>query len=174
MRRPARLLGIAAALILMVISWHAQVEANPDPDPLNFFLDEAPADTSSFKLPATARDVFIARVRVVGNIHWRGGRHEAANPLLGAKVEIIDIVAGNVATGARLIVAFGPRGMGAKYMYPHTPAQRSRPYFIVGFFNVGDEPELVGFPVGRDAYERWDEEVWAYERLRSRPGWIDR
>jgi hypothetical protein len=168
------LIGFATALALTVSAWHARAEANYDSYLLNFFIDEAPADTSSLKLPASARDVFIARVRVVGNTHWRGGRHEAAKLLLGAKVEIIDVLAGKTATGGRLNVAFGPRGGGKKYMYPHTPAQRSRTYFIVGFSNEDNELELVGFPVARDAHERWDGEVRAYERLRGQPGWVDR
>jgi hypothetical protein len=154
-----------------------------EPYAKEFFFAELPDKAILSGLPATGRDVIIARVRIVEGIAYVGGRHEGASPpkrlvaaqvILSARIEVIEVINGTAEIGDRIDVYFGTRGAPAKYKYPHTASMREHDYFIASYIGEEGVRLLLGSRVGREEYERWQEEVYEYERARGQPGYHDK
>jgi len=146
---------------------------------VDYFPDRPPSAADVARVPSSARDVIVAKVRLVGSVFSPNGRHPWDPPQTkdraGAEVEIIQTYGGNARPGTRHVVYFGLRGEGAPNMkYPHTPRMRAQEYFMVAYREEDGKRRLLGFPASPDAYEQWDKEVWEHERLRGLPGAVDR
>src|SRR5262249_47486887 len=142
MRRAFRQYLLPACIILMslvvVLSFNeGRAQMSTDAYAWKHFLDEPPAAADLSPLPIGARDVLLAKVRIVGRIFWRGKRDQSGQAppppkrIFGAEVEIVDVLSGNAAKGARHIVSFGVPILGRRDMYPVTPRMYARDYFIV-------------------------------------------
>jgi hypothetical protein len=154
-------------------------QTSTDFDAVDYFPDKLPANRDLSRVPSKARDVIVAKVRLIGSVFSPNGRHPWDPPQTkdraGAEVEIVQAYGGNTRPGARYIVYFGPRDSGALNLkYPHTPRMRTLEYFIVAYLEDDGKHRLLGFPVSSEAYEQWDKEVWEYERLRGLPGAVDK
>jgi len=181
MRRAFRQYLLPACIILMslvvVLSFNeGRAQMSTDAYAWKHFLDEPPAAADLSPLPIGARDVLLAKVRIVGRIFWRGKRDQSGQAppppkrIFGAEVEIVDVLSGNAAKGARHIVSFGVPILGRRDMYPVTPRMYARDYFIVSYLDQDSERELVGFSASEQEYEEWIRNVSEYERQRGRPG----
>jgi len=88
--------------------------------------------------------------------------------------EVADVVRGAAAPGARLDVFFGKPGTSETYQTPRTPRMYARDYFIISYIAEDGVRRLIGSPVSREEYERWNTEVREYERTRWGPGAQDK
>jgi hypothetical protein len=177
----SRIVRVALLSLAVVLSFHeGRAQMSTDAHAWKHFLDEPPATLDLSQLPATARDVVLAKVRIIGSIAWRGGRDQSGRPpplpkkLFGADVEILDVLRGKAAKGTRYIVSFGVPIPVRKYIYPVTPRMYARDYFIVSYLDGDDEHQLLRFPVSEQEYDEWEREVSEYRRERGRPGARDR
>jgi hypothetical protein len=135
------------------------------------FLDRAPTNSDQAMLPQDARDVLIAKVRVVGGPSWLGGRDQSGMrpplplemDLFGASIEVLDVLSGNVRAGTRLDVYFGRPGGQRRYKLPLTSDQKRRDYFVVSYARDDGKRRLLAVPISREEYE-----LWAGERSRTR------
>jgi hypothetical protein len=145
-----------------------------------YFLEDRPTDFAS-RLPPTAREVIVAKVRVVGGFIYLAGRDQSGQrpslpkDLLMVQVEILGVLGGRAATGERYEVYVGVPGLvGQELVFPSTPSQKALQYFVVAYVDEDNLRRLLGFPIGEQAYEKWRREVSVYERERGRPGARDR
>jgi hypothetical protein len=147
---------------------------------LQYFLDAPPPNIDHPSVPPGAHDVVIAKVRNLEQPPaYLIGRHGSASPptkdLFFTRIEIVEVLSGRAQVGARYDVYFGVPGLGGpRFTYPHTPRQNTREYFVVSYLSDDDRRRLLPFPVAAQDYDAWDEEVLEHERLRSRPGHIDK
>jgi hypothetical protein len=141
-----------------------------------YFLDSPPSTAPLTTLPTNAREVIIAKVRMVGRIAYLIGRHQSdqlpprPKDLFGVDVEVVEALRGRTDVSARHKVYFGVPGEGRNYKYPHTPRMYAREYFIVSYIGEDKVRRLLGFPVSRGEYDEWEREVSRYERIRGLPG----
>lgn len=161
------------ALVFCVNRGWAQMST--DAYATKYFLDEAPSAVDRSKLPPTAQDVIVARVRIVEDLRYLVPEHEneytppPPKDLFMAPVEILHVLAGSAAIGKRYEMYFGFPGVG-QMKYPHTPNQTARQYFIVSYLGDDGIRRLVGYPISQQEYREWSKDVWDYERMRGRPG----
>jgi hypothetical protein len=136
-----RILVALLALVIVGCPQWVRAQADADTSATTYFLEEPPAAIDRSKLPATARDVLVAKVRIVGRVVYLGGRHPWDPPqprpktVLGAEVEILDVLSGSAVKSTRHIVVFLERGSGQRHKYPHVPKAYERDYFIVSYLN---------------------------------------
>jgi len=175
--RSIALAGVVLAICLGK-GW-AQVNANQPDQPVRMFLDQAPTDADRSRLPPMARDVVIAKVRIVGGPWWTGGRDQSGAPsppvrtVLAVRALITNVVEGNAKVFSEEMLHFRSYGVIAKFMYPVTPHQKTLEYFVLSYRDTDDSRRLVDFPVAVGSYEDWEREVSDYRRSRGRPGVID-
>ncbi|MBM3528907.1 MAG: hypothetical protein FJX62_12520 [Alphaproteobacteria bacterium] len=173
--------GVAAALVLFVAALSGDAPAQESvagqgPPTFQYFLDVPPAGQGASSLPVTARDVVVAKVRVAERPAYLVGRDQSGKPpplpkdLFFARLEVLEVLSGTVQVGVQQDVFFGTPGLGARQTRPHTPAQLARGYFVVSYRGEDGVRRLVPFPIGAEAYDAWQKEVFEYERQRSRPG----
>lgn len=141
-----------------------------------FFFDQPPAETLLAELPAAARDVVVAKVRIIGGVSSLLGRDQSGRPppltkdSLHAWVEITDVIRGAATVNMRFDGVFGKPGTELRYKFPHTQSMLKREYFIVSYVGGDGIRRLLGSPVSLEVYEKWYEEVREYRRARGRPG----
>ena len=125
----------------------------------------------SMTIPPGARDVIVAKVCLVTPPFWRGGRHHTdPKALLGAELQIIEVLKGNATARTRLHVIFGTRGTSEQFTFPATPRQRKLDHFVVAYLDRDNERRLIAHPLSQERYDEWDKERSAHERERGRPG----
>jgi hypothetical protein len=140
-----------------------------------YFLDQAPADVDRTKLPLTARNLVVAKVRVLEGPAYLIARDQPpGKDLFWVRAEIVDVLSGTAVTGARYDLYFGVPGVGPRHKYPHTPRQKTRDYFVASYVAEDEMRRLLAFPVSQQEFEKWKKEVREYERTRGRPGARDR
>ena len=167
--------GFVALCAIVSSLREGRTEVSPEAYATKFFLDGPPSAVDKSKLPATARDVIIAKVRIVGDLIYLVPRDEsgyAASPpkdLFLAQVEFVDVLAGAAVTGKRYEVYFGFPGVG-RMEYPHTPTHMARDYFVISYRDGDGRRRLVGYPVSEREYVEWGKEISDYERKRTAPG----
>ena len=159
----------------------AQMSADPQATKYwQYFLDHAPADVDSAKLPASAQDVIIAKVRIVGGPSALGGRDQSGQPPpppkdpFFARVKIIAVLSGKAVTEGQYDLYYGASTRGGSYKNPVTPGQKARDYFIVSYVENDKRRRLLAFPESREEYEKWQKEFYENERIKGRPGARDR
>lgn len=171
-------LTLGTLLAMVVASFHevrAEMSApSQDTQYLQYFLDRTPANIDG--LPPAAQDVIVAKVRLVGLPAWTGGRDQSGQPppvpeyFFAAGVKIIEVLTGKAVPGEEYVVNFGSPVRGTEYKIPHTPRQLTRDYFIVSYVEKDSVRRLLAFPVSREEFLQWHDEVTEHERLRGRPG----
>jgi hypothetical protein len=173
----SRIVRLALLGLTIVFCFHeGRAQTSTEPYATKHFLDAPPATADLSKLPATARDVIVAKVRIVEGLHYLVARDQSGKfpplprDLFMALVEIVEVRVGKAATRQRYDVYFGVPGIGTRIKYPHTPSQKTRDYFIVSHLDKDNKRRLIGFPVGEKEYEQWEMDVSEHERMRGRPG----
>ena len=124
-------------------------------------------------LPPNARDVVVAKARLLEPVIWLGGRHceGCTNDIFGTRLEITAVVRGEAEPGQVLNVFVGQRSDHRAFIsVPKTPDQRSREYTVMIYLGEDGQRRLAAFPMSQSAYEKWNAEWLAYERLRMQPG----
>jgi hypothetical protein len=135
-----------------------------------FFL-QAPPGPGQTTIPPDARDIIVAKVCLVTLPFWRGGRHHAdPKALLGAELQIVEVLKGKATAGTRLLVSFGTTGTSGQFTFPATPRQRKLDHVVVAYLDRDSERRLIAHPLSQERYDEWDKERWAHERERGRPG----
>jgi len=174
------LVCIALTSLAAVPSFNeARAQMGTDAYAWKYFLDEPPIAADFSQLPVTARDVIVAKVRIIRGPYYLVGRDQSGKPppppknLFQARVEIVEVLHGQTPKGAQYWAFFGAPGLGRRDKYPHTPSQKTHEYFVISYTGEGDEL-LAGFPTDEREYDAWRKEVSEYERQRGRPGAHDR
>jgi hypothetical protein len=166
---------------------YAQAPPAPAPYALQYFLTEPPPAIASLTFPDGARNPAIVKVRT-DHPFWLGGRHgeRMGKWILGAKIQILDVVSGSAEKGAEYFVQFierrKPDLKALRNAYPSTPRMLALEYFVVlyedseksRYEDVEKTRVLLGLPMDAQVYNEWETEHWAHERQRSRPGAQDR
>ena len=151
----------------------AKAQAPTDAYATNYFFEEPPSNDDLPKAPPTALEVIHAKVRV-NSVNYIMGRHNLIQPppeirgAFRARVQLAHVSSGKVAVGSQINLHFGVPGTGRRYKYPHTPAMKTKEYFIVAYLDHNGRYWLLGSPVSEQEYEPWQKEVYEYERARSR------
>jgi hypothetical protein len=161
----------------------AQMEnAQKDTKYFTSFLNKPPSKEDMSRLPSDAKDVVVAKVRVVASYGF-GGRHGEAlgprprNALFGVEVIVTAVVSGNATMEPRQNTIMGPRhhvvygrpGSGLRHIIPHTQGQRALEYYIVSYRRDDQWRRLVEFPITKEKFEEWEKEALDRERVRGRP-----
>ena len=116
--------------------------------PVAYFLDQLLTDIEASKLPSSARDVVIAKVRVLEHPSWLGKRHSADLPrdVFFIRLRILDVRRGSAAIAADYNIYFGERGK--DMVFPNTPEQLGRECIVMMYLDADDaKHRLVGFPI---------------------------
>lgn len=87
---------------------------------ISFFRREPPIESDLAGLPNSARDVVVAKVRIVGRVSYLGPRERPSGPpmkdLFGARIEVLEVLRGSIVTGTQLYVVFGEPDPGRDYV----------------------------------------------------------
>ncbi|RTE91115.1 MULTISPECIES: hypothetical protein [Bradyrhizobium] len=143
--------------------------------PVMYFLDKPPSDIRTSTLPTTAKEVLLARVRLLGAAAYRGGRvdrgghrqHPLPKELLFARLRILEALNGNVAVGSAVDVTFGAIDKTHSLIpAPRTPLELKREYYVLLYAGDGGQWHLAGFPMSEADYRKWEEKFWNDERAR--------
>lgn len=137
-----------------------------------------PSDVSVGGVADGAHDVMVAKVRVLQPPSYLGGRDDSGQrptnrPLdtFFARISIVESYTGVGVVGQTYDVRFAPRSDKRVFIYPYTPEQLSREYFVVIYVDPSDAlRRLAAFPIGDSEYEQWKAETSAYTKFRGKPG----
>jgi len=165
---------LTIALIVLagaaVNATHLATAAERKP-PVAYFLDQTPNDADvPINVPADAKGVVVAKVRFLQSAAWLGGRHceGCTNDILFTRVKIIEVKRGSAEIGQVFNARMGLRNDYREFAYPHTPEQLRREYTVVIYASDDGLHRLASLPISSSQYAQWNEEVWAYERERTR------
>lgn len=148
--------------------------ANSQP-PLAYLLDEAPKDIRVSTLPTTAKEVVLAKVRLLGSASYRGGRVDRGGhrqdplpkELLSVHLKILEVLSGHAALNSVLHATFGVTDqIHSLVPVPRTRAELEREYFAVLYADASGQWHLAGFPMSEAEYRKWEEKFWSDERER--------
>ena len=140
---------------------------------LMYFLDEKPSEASLLNLGQDR--IVLARVRLMGRAFYRGGREGLApeqrasreTEVLGAKLEIREVLAGSIVIPPTVLVSFGALApTDTRIPVPVTDEQIGREYFVAMYADSLGEWHLAGFATSRLKYLEWKQEA---ETFRSVP-----
>jgi hypothetical protein len=182
--RTSQALSVAKETPIIRVAATAEVseraQMDKDSHPTEYFLDAPPANVDLAGLPATAKNVLVATVRLLDRPTYLVGRDQSGQPsslptdLFAARIEIVRVLHGpQVAPGTKFDVHFGTPGFAQRLKYPHTTSERARDYAALIYLSKDGVRRLGGFPIEEQAYEEWRKGVAEFERARSRPGAID-
>ena len=154
-RRIKRITAVSLALLLGSSGGSSPTSAEPS-SPLTtqyqtYFLDHVPTKRELARIPKSARDIIIAKVKI--DMIFMSNRNpdfvlpdtvlprpRKKYPLL-AKIKIIDVLKGSTTIGSRLDVYFGSAEYAPKY--PSRTRDWAREYFIISYLgnisNVSDD-----------------------------------
>jgi hypothetical protein len=137
-----------------------------------YFLDAPPTKDDLANLPSQARDVTVAKVRMIRGV-WLGGRDQSGLPpppkkyIYWAQVELLDILRGSAKRGDQLEVFVATAPDVGRYITPSTPAMQEREYFVVMFADAENKLQLFGLPASQNEFERWEAEIMDYIQIRD-------
>lgn len=142
---------------------------------VSYFLDNVPSRVDASTLPKTARDVVVARVRIVGRPSYLVGRDQSGGPsleprpknLFHSRLKILKVESGKATVGSTVDATFGlPTSSGLRNYHPYTPEQLDRDYFVVMYTDDDGRARLAGFAIGESEYQLWKSEAEKYDRQR--------
>jgi hypothetical protein len=105
-----------------------------------YFLDAPPTKDDLVNLPAQARDLIVAKVRLSKAV-WLGRRDQSGMPapptknIFFAQIELLDVLSGAAKSGDQLEVFIATAPDVQRYITPATPAMKAREYFIATFLD---------------------------------------
>ncbi len=129
-----------------------------------YFLDAPPTKDDLVNLPAQARDLIVAKVRLSKAV-WLGRRDQSGMPapptknILFAQIELLDVLSGTAKSGDQLEVYIAATPGVRRYITPATPAMKGREYFIATFLDRENQRQLLGLPASQDEFEKWEAEL---------------
>ncbi|WP_140977088.1 hypothetical protein [Bradyrhizobium guangdongense] len=146
--------------------------------PVAYFLEHMQGGIDALdRLPSNAKDVVIARVRLVEKVSWLGGRDQSGQPARNlpndtffTRVKVTELRRGDAMVGQVFDVRFGLRGEKRDFVYPYTPDQFGREYTVMMHLDADGQRRLTAFPIDQLQYSQWQAEQSAYTRLRGKPG----
>jgi len=153
----------------------AQVSAQqPSTEYATHFLDRPPTPAELSHVPANARDVVVAKVRLVEPLRYFSNRDRSGLPqrpppsseIFFARIEIIEALQGATSAGSRHDVYFGERDAVPNYKYPRPRWPLSREYFVASYISPDGKRRLLAFQVSEEEYRAWT----ATRFGRQRPG----
>jgi hypothetical protein len=152
-----------------------ETRAREDSYLLAYFLDEEPIDVSRAALPATARDVVVAKVGLTrGRPIYLVPREMSGEPgpqpeyLFRSWLRVVQVVRGPASAGEQFDVTFGkPNSSGKFTVVPHTRDEASREYFVIAYTGENGQRHLAGYPISEARYRAYEAAVM--ERLRAPP-----
>jgi hypothetical protein len=89
--------------------------------------------------------------------------------VFAARVQLVHVSSGKVAADPHRDFYFGVPGSGRRYIFPRTPAMKTKEYFIAAYLDRNGRYWLLGLPASEQEYEQWRKEVYEYERRGSAP-----
>jgi hypothetical protein len=129
----------------------------------SYFLDAEPGDLSQAALPATARDVVVAKVDLIGRPIYLVPREQSgvSGPqpeyLFKSWLRVAQVVRGPASVGEQFYVTFGkPNSSGKITMVPHTRDEVSRGYFVIAYAGENGQRHLAGYPISEEKYRAWE------------------
>jgi hypothetical protein len=174
-RRAARGVSALGFSVLCAIAldaaWADTVGAQMSGEPyaLKYFLDEPPTAADLARLPADARDVIVGKVRLLDKPFYLIER-EQRSPLpkdrWSARLELLEVIAGDVQPGAQTDVRYGVPGQRATS--PITPPVLEQRYFIASYLDQDGVRRLLGFPITPEAFKEHSDELMRQLRERDR------
>lgn len=130
-----------------------------------YFLDRPPTPAELSRVPANARDVVVAKVKLVQSLVYLVGRDQSGErpppppDLFWARIEIIAAVQGATSTGGRQDVYFGTPG-GGQYKYPRPPLGE---YFVASYLSPDGKRRLLAFEISEQEFREWAQGRFAIE-----------
>jgi hypothetical protein len=127
------------------------------------FLDRAPTDVELSQLPSTARDIVVAKVRLIVQPHYifepdRREQDRGSQDLFHARVQIVEPVKGWSEIGQEYDTYFGRPGVGRRYKYPAALSEIGRHYFVVLFRSHDGQRRLLTPRIAKSEFEKWQAE----------------
>lgn len=164
----ALVIGISVTFLWWSLSDPEKVLSDEAGSPVTYFLEQWPTEMPL--MPVGASDIIVAKVRLREEVDLQFHRHgfigsfelreeDLPKYAYGARLQITEVRSGNAAVGDSLDVQFAPRGrkLYRADMYPYTPDQREREYFVVIFNNLDDNVRrLAAFSISRSEFDRWN------------------
>jgi hypothetical protein len=141
--------------------------------PVAYFGERASDSTEALNnLPADAKDVVVARIRLLTHLFWLGGRHceFCTDDIFGAHLKVTEVLRGRSEIGQELDVLLGQRSDYRPFEFPSTPDQNGREYTVVIYLAADGLRRLAAFPVSQAEYEKWNEERWSHQGFTGKPG----
>ncbi|WP_211976437.1 MULTISPECIES: hypothetical protein [unclassified Bradyrhizobium] len=135
-----------------------------------YFLDEVPSDGDLSPLYTEAGDVVIAKVKLQRPLAYLIGRDEsgAENSRMPrdrflAHIKLLQVLRGDAVTDRVAEVRFAVTGELRRFIYPYTPDQIEREYFVVLCLDRADGVQrLKPFAISEARYSQWWSESNAY------------
>jgi hypothetical protein len=129
-----------------------------------YFLGAPPTKDDLVNLPAQARDLIVAKVRLSKAVSL-GRRDQSGMPgpptknILFAQIELLDVLSGTAKGGDQLEVFIATTPGARRYITPVTPAMKGREYFIATFLDRENQRQLLGLPASQVEFEKWEAEL---------------
>ncbi len=145
---------------------------------VTYFPDRVPDNIAVLRLPQNAKDIIVARVRLIQQPVYMVGRDDSGGPSATplpkdnyfAQLKILAVESGVSPASGSIDVRFGSRAEVRPIMVPYTPDQLRRDYIVVIYVDPEDgERRLAPVPVSQDQYAQWLAEQSAYDVLRFNP-----
>ena len=165
------LMGALIALLAFAMATpvrEAQAQMSTDAYATKYFLDEPPTVNDLKSLPANARDVIVAKVRIIARPRYLIERDQPGqalplpNDLFVAVVDVFDLLKGDAAAAGQHEMYFGEGRVRARYLFPHTKERRARDYFVVSYAMQDGVRRLLAFAASKDEFEGWEREFLEY------------
>ncbi|WP_129268406.1 hypothetical protein [Bradyrhizobium betae] len=126
--------------------------------PLAYFLDEFPNGFDPASMLHGEKEVAIARVRALDIPVWLGKRDQSgaqrSRDKSFVRMQVLEVRSGSASVGKTYEVYFGD--WNHEMIYPLTPDQLARDYFVVMYFDPTDgKQRLVGFPINSTQHRDW-------------------
>ncbi|MCA1412043.1 hypothetical protein I6F30_13020 [Bradyrhizobium sp. NBAIM20] len=142
--------------------------------PVMYFLDKPPGDIRTSTLPTTAKEVLLAKVRLLGTAAGLGGRippggrgNDPLRERLAVSLRVLEVLSGNASVGSVFDATFGVTDQTHSLIpVPRTKSELERDYFVVVYADDGGHWHLAGFPMSEAEYRSWEEKLWNDERDR--------
>ena len=125
------------------------------------FLDRPPTPAELSHVPADARELVVAKVRLVEPLTYFVNRDQSGRPpplspdVFFARIEIVAAVQGAASAGNRLDVYFGARIRGRNYKYPPPRWPLSREYFVASYVSPDGKRRLLAFQISEEEFREW-------------------
>jgi hypothetical protein len=170
------LFGLAVALVCLALTnfllefGFARCSAQADTQGTSIeyathFLDRPPTPAELSHAPADARDVVVAKVRLVEPLRYFSNRDQSGLPpppppsseVFFARIEIIEALQGAPSAGSRHDVHFGARDRVPNYKYPRPRWPLSREYFVAFYVGPDGKRQLLPFQISEQEFHEWQQ-----------------